>query len=66
MGEKRGAYRVLVGTPKGRRPLERPRRRWKIILKWILEKLDGVMNWIDLAQDRDRLRAVVNMVMNLS
>jgi hypothetical protein len=41
MGERRGAYRVLVGKPEGRRPLGRPRRRWGIILKWIFERLDG-------------------------
>jgi hypothetical protein len=41
MGEGRGAYRVLVGRPEGRRPLERPRHRWRIILKWIFKKWDG-------------------------
>jgi hypothetical protein len=41
MGEGRGAYRVLVGTPEGMRPLGRPRRRWRIILKWIFKKWDG-------------------------
>jgi hypothetical protein len=61
MGERRGAYRALVGKPEGRRPLGRPRRR----LKWIFERLGGGMDWIDLAQDRDRWRALVYTVMNL-
>ena len=55
---RRGAYRVLVGKPEGRRLLGRPRRRWE-------EKLDGGVDWIDLAQDRDKWRAHVNAVMNL-
>jgi hypothetical protein len=47
MGEKRNAYSLLVGKPEGKRPLGRPRRRWEIILGWILEKWDGVM-WTGL------------------
>jgi hypothetical protein len=64
MGEGRGAYRILVGSSEGRRPLERPRRN-RIILKWILKKWDGGMDWIDMAQYRDKWRALVNAVMNL-
>jgi hypothetical protein len=44
MGKGRGAYKILVGRPEGRKPLGRPRRRWEIILKWILKKWDG-MAW---------------------
>jgi hypothetical protein len=66
MGEGRKVYRVLVGKPEGKRPLERSRRRWENGIKWILVRLvGGVLEWIHLAQDRDRWRAVVNAVMNL-
>jgi hypothetical protein len=66
MGAKRGAYRILVGRPEGRRPLGRPRRRWEDNIKMDLREVGWVgMNWIELAQDRDRWRALVNAVMNL-
>jgi len=66
MGERRGVYRVLVGKPEGKRPLGRPRRRWEDNIKMNLQEVGcGVMDWIDLVQDRDRWRALVNAVMNL-
>jgi hypothetical protein len=66
MGEGRGAYRVLGGRPEGRRPLGRPRRRWEDNIKMDLQEVgwEGVV-WIDMAQDRDRWRALVSAVMNL-
>jgi hypothetical protein len=66
MGEGRNVYRVLVGKPEGKRPLGRPRRRWEDGIKMDLRETGrrGV-EWIHLAQDRDRWRAVVNAVMNL-
>jgi hypothetical protein len=66
MGDGRGAYRVLVGRPEGKRPLERPRRRWENNIKMDLREIviDGA-NWIRLAQDRVQCRAFVNTVMNL-
>jgi hypothetical protein len=66
MGERGGAYRALVGKPEGRRPLGRPRHRWEDNIKMYLREVGwGGADWIDLAQDRDRWRAVVYMVMNL-
>jgi hypothetical protein len=66
MGERRGAYRALVGKPEGRRPLERPRRRWEDNIKMDLREVGWAgMDWINLAQDRDRWRALVNAVRNL-
>jgi hypothetical protein len=66
MGERRGTYRGLVGKPEGRRPLGRPRRRWEDDIKMDLREVGWRgMDWIDLAQDRDRWRALVNAVMNL-
>jgi hypothetical protein len=59
-------YRVLVGKPEGKRPLGRPRRRWEDNIKMDLQEVVcGCMDRIELAQDRDRWRAVVNTVMNL-
>jgi hypothetical protein len=65
MGEGRGVYRVLVGRPKGKRPLGRPRHRWEDNIKMDLREI-GIngANWIQLAQDRVQWRAFVNMVMN--
>jgi hypothetical protein len=66
MGERRGAYRALVGKPEGRIPLERPKRRWEDNIKMDLREVGWRgMDWINLAQDRDRWRALVNAVMNL-
>ena len=66
MGERRGIYRVLVGKPKGKRPPGRLRRRWVDNNKMDLQKVGcGNIDWIELAQDRDRWRALVNAVMNL-
>jgi hypothetical protein len=66
MGETRNAYRILVGKPEGKRPLGRPRCRWVVDIKMDLREIewDGV-DWIELAQDRDQWRALVNRVMNL-
>jgi hypothetical protein len=66
MGEGRGAYRVLVGRPEGRRPVGRPRRRWENNIKMDLQEVGwGGIDWIDMAQDRDRWLALVSAVMNL-
>jgi len=66
MGEKRGVYRVLVGKPEGKRPLGRPRRRWEDNIKMDPPEVRcGSMDWIDVAQDMDRWRALVNVAMNL-
>jgi hypothetical protein len=66
MGEGRGAYRVLVGRPEGKKPLGRPRRSWKDNIKMDLREI-GIddVNWIQLAQNRVRWRAFVNTVINL-
>ena len=66
MGEERGVYRVLVGKPEGKRPMGRPRLRWKDNIKMDLQEVGGACrDWMDLAQDRDRWRALVSTVMNL-
>jgi hypothetical protein len=66
MEEERKVYKVLVGKPEGKRPLGRPRRRWEDGIRMDLRKIGlGCVDWIRLAQDRDRWRAVVSAVMNL-
>ena len=65
MGEERGAYMVVVGKPGGKRPLGRPRRRWVDIRMDLQEVGFRYMDWIGLAQDRDRWRMLVSVVMNL-
>jgi len=66
MVTRRGVYRVLVWKPEGKRPLGRHRRRWEDNIKMDLQEVEcTVMDWIELAQDRDRWRARVNAVMNL-
>ena len=66
MGERRGVYRVLVGKPQEKIPLGRPRRRWEDNIKMDLQEVGcGGKDWIDVAQDRDRWRALVNGGMNL-
>jgi hypothetical protein len=64
-GGRRGAYRILVLRPEGRRRLGRRRVNGRIILKWIFRMRDGGIDWIELAQDRDRWRALVYAIMNL-
>jgi hypothetical protein len=66
IGAKQNAHRILVGKPKGNRPLGRPRHRWVDNIKMDLRDIGlGGMDWIDVAQDRDHWRALVNIVMNL-
>jgi hypothetical protein len=66
MGEVRGAYNILVGRPEGKKPLGRPRRRWEDNIRMDLRDIGfGDADWINLAQDRDRWRTLVNTVMNL-
>ena len=66
MGEGRGVYRVLVGKPEGKRPLGRPRRRWEDNIKMDLQEAEGEStDYIERAEDRDRWRALVNVVMNI-
>ena len=65
MKEGRGVHKVLVGKPEGKRPLARPRRRWEDNIKVDLEEVGrGCGDWMRLAQDRDRWRALVSTVMN--
>jgi hypothetical protein len=66
MGDRKGVLTVLVGKHEGKRPLGRPRRRWEDNIKMDLQEVGcGGIDWIELAQDRDRWRALVNAVMNL-
>ena len=66
MGEGRGVHRVLVGRPEGKRPLGRPRRKWEDNIKMDLQEVGGSHgDWMELAQDRDRWRALVSTVINL-
>ena len=66
MGEGRGVHKVLVGKPEGKRPLGRPRHRWEDNIKMDLQEVGGGCgDCMELAQDRDRWQALVNMVMNL-
>jgi hypothetical protein len=66
MGEKKKVYKVLVGKPEGKRPLERPRRRWEDGVRMDFTEIGwGSVEWIQLSQDRDRWRAVVSEVMNI-
>ena len=66
MEEGRGVYKVLVGKPEGKRPLGRPRHRWEDNINMDLQEVGcGDMDWIELAEDRDRWRALVIAVMNL-
>ena len=63
-GEGRGVQRVLVGKPDRKRPLGRPRRRWEDNIKVDIQEVGGGGDWMELAQDRDRWRTLVNTVMN--
>ena len=66
MGERRGVYRFMVGKPEGQRPLGRPRCRWEDNIKIDLQEVRGVCgDWMELVQDRDRVRALVIAVMNI-
>jgi len=66
VGERRVVYRALVGKPEGKRPLGRPRFRWEDNVKMDIQEVRcGGMDWFELAQDRDRWRALLNAVMNL-
>jgi hypothetical protein len=65
MGEDRGVHKVLVGKPEGKRPLRRPRCRWEDNIKMDFQEVgEGRGDWMELAQDRDRWRALVSTVRN--
>jgi len=63
--EGRGVYRVLVGRPDGKIPLERTRRRWEDHIKWVFNKRGGDIDWVDMVRDSDTWRALVDAVMSL-
>jgi hypothetical protein len=66
MGERRGAYKGLVGKPEGKKPLGKPARRWKVNIKMDLQEVGcGDIDWIKVTRDRDGWRALVTAVMNL-
>ena len=66
MGKRTGVYRVLMGKPQGKRPIERPRRRWEDNIKMDLQEAEwGGMDWNDLVQDKDKWQALVNAVITL-
>jgi len=66
MGEEKGVYRVLVGKPEGKRPLGRPRCRWVNNISMDIQEVEcGYVDWIGLAQDRERWRTLVSAVMNV-
>jgi hypothetical protein len=65
MGEERKVYKILVGNPERKRLLGRPRRRWEVGFRMDLRGLAGGIEWIQVAQERDRWRAVLNAAMNL-
>ena len=65
MGQGRVVHRVLMGNPEGKRPLGRPRRKWKDNIKMDLQEVGGGGDWMELTQDRDRWRALVNTATNL-
>jgi len=65
-GERRDVYRMLAGKPEGKRPIRSPRHRWEDDIKMVLQEMEcGAMDWIELAEDRDRWRALVTEVMNV-
>jgi hypothetical protein len=65
VGDRRGAHRVLVGIPSGKRPIGRPRNRWEDNIKMNLQEVGWGMDWIDMTQDRERWLSPVNVAMNV-